>query len=515
MQIIHEDLLVSIIIPVYNMGNFIRKTIESVLCQTYSYFELILVDDGSTDDSSTKIQEYLSDPRVRYFYQKKEGPSSARNNGIRQSKGAIIAFLDGDDIWEPIKVEKQVQIFKSIPNVDVVYCKYHKIDECDCPIPDSPQPLPPPTNLYKALLFDNIIYGSSSSVMVRADSLKAVGGFDQTLFIGEDLELWQRLAFHHNFYCINEFLVRIRVHEKSAQANFTYFEKGSLIYINKLKTSIHPEYIKFWPQIACSNYIQLCIHNISIGNFRGFSRYLRLTSKLGFSYSLRFAFAIIKKMFSSIVKRIKHFLKNFINSKRILRNFYLSNRYKKALKDWDKNGKPIPASPLVKQQIVLDFITKNKIKLFVETGTFLGDMIEAIRWHVNAIYSIELSSYLYKRTKQRFVGVNHIHLLHGDSSKLLYELLPILDQPCVFWLDAHYSAGVTARGEKDTPLSEELTIISNHQFIQQDIILIDDARDFGKGDYPSLDEVRDWSEKLGFNTFEVKFDIIRIYNNLL
>ncbi|GGG76621.1 hypothetical protein GCM10007415_05560 [Parapedobacter pyrenivorans] len=149
----------------------------------------------------------------------------------------------------------------------------------------------------------------------------------------------------------------------------------------------------------------------------------------------------------------------------------------------------LPSLHIVKQNNVHKYRQKYDFKIFIETGTYLGDMVEAQRSNFNQIYSIELGESLYQKSTERFKDFPHVKILLGDSSILLEDLLTkTIEQPALFWLDGHYSSGVTAKGEKDTPIMEELAAI-----LQSPIhhgILIDDARLFtGEADYPSIDEL--------------------------
>ena len=117
-------------------------------------------------------------------------------------------------------------------------------------------------------------------------------------------------------------------------------------------------------------------------------------------------------------------------------------------------------------------------------------MVFAVKNIFNKIYSIELSTELYERTKHKFARYNHISIYQGDSSKVLPEILSQIEEPCLFWLDGHYSEGITATGEKETPILEELNHIFNHP-IEDHVILIDDASYFtGHDDYPGLEELK-------------------------
>jgi hypothetical protein len=160
--------------------------------------------------------------------------------------------------------------------------------------------------------------------------------------------------------------------------------------------------------------------------------------------------------------------------------------------------------------VVKEFGERFSLRLLIETGTFLGDMVYAMRNQFDHIISIELGNVLYLHAVLRFIGQRHIRILHGDSTRVLVEILGWLREPALFWLDAHYSGRVTAKGNIETPIVEEVMAIVAHP-IKQHVILIDDARCFnGVGDYPTLHTLRALVARPGF-VFEVRDDIIRIY----
>jgi hypothetical protein len=188
-------------------------------------------------------------------------------------------------------------------------------------------------------------------------------------------------------------------------------------------------------------------------------------------------------------------------------------REEKLYREWIKGGRPIPPPDFVKQRTVKEFAGRFGLHMFVETGTFMGDMVYAVRSIFDEIHSIELGMELYQNAKERFAGQNHITILQGDSGRVLGEVLSRVKRPCLFWLDAHYSAGITAKGDSAAPISKELALISQHPLKRDHVILIDDARCFtGEGDYPSVHCLRKWATAEGFDNFLVQDDIIRIFN---
>ncbi|MEK7590050.1 MAG: hypothetical protein AAB475_02235 [Patescibacteria group bacterium] len=185
-------------------------------------------------------------------------------------------------------------------------------------------------------------------------------------------------------------------------------------------------------------------------------------------------------------------------SKKILRK--LKTRLRDLLK---------PQGHILKEITVKKYKKHFKVKTFIETGTYLGEMVDAVKDSFDKIYSIELNEELYKKAKNNFARFSNIEIMHGDSGEILPELLNNINEPILFWLDGHYSAGNTSKGSLNTPIIKELVTIFQHP-IKQHIILIDDARLFnGADDYPTSVEVSTIAEKYGYKQ-EIKKDIIII-----
>lgn len=182
---------------------------------------------------------------------------------------------------------------------------------------------------------------------------------------------------------------------------------------------------------------------------------------------------------------------------------------KKQLSDWIKRGKKPPTPQLIKQLIVKQYVAKYSIKNFIETGTYLGSMIDSTKDIFDKIYTIELNKALYKRAKKKFINYKHISVLFGNSSKLLPNVLKKINNPVLFWLDAHYSGAITAKGALNTPITEEVKSILKHK-VKGHVILIDDASLFiGKNNYPTIKELKDSIFK------KCPQAIIKIENNII
>lgn len=161
----------------------------------------------------------------------------------------------------------------------------------------------------------------------------------------------------------------------------------------------------------------------------------------------------------------------------------------KELERWIKTGKQNPPPHIIKQKNLLHYKTKYNLKIFVETGTFNGDMIEAMKDHFDELYSIELYQPLFEKAEKRFKSQKNITIIQGDSGKKLKSIMKHIDRPALFWLDGHYSGGETALSEKETPIFEELLCILESKDYQH-VIVIDDARLFGTDlSYPTINEL--------------------------
>ena len=182
---------------------------------------------------------------------------------------------------------------------------------------------------------------------------------------------------------------------------------------------------------------------------------------------------------------------------------------------WLKNGMPVPPPHGIKQGVVKKYARTYNCRLFFETGTYLGDMIQVVKDDFKHIYSVELSEQLYRQAQLRFKKDHHITLLQGDSGKVIQESLKQIQEPCLFWLDAHYSGGITAEGDKLSPVMEEVIIILTHS-VKKHVILIDDAREFtGRDGYPELSELKEKVAMLRPELiFTVEKDIIRIVKEI-
>lgn len=195
-------------------------------------------------------------------------------------------------------------------------------------------------------------------------------------------------------------------------------------------------------------------------------------------------------------------------------SFFKQLKEKRKYSKWIEDGRPDPPPPLAKREMLLDYKKKHGLQILVETGTFKGDTVEAMRGEFKKVYSIELSEKFYQDAVKRFSGVGNVELRQGDSGKVMSEIVAKLDAPTLFWLDGHYSGGDTAQGDLNCPVWGELEAIFSAAMQQPFVVLIDDARCFrhvGAVDYPAVSDIEAWvKERRPDLGLEVAMDCIRI-----
>ena len=222
--------LISVIIPVYNGEKTIRETIDSVIKQTFDNFELIVINDGSTD-STLDIVNSIQDSRIKVFSYDNAGQSASRNWGISLAKGEYISFIDADDLWTPDKLESQLQALQENPQAAVAYSWTDWIDEAGEPwgrgihISES-------GDVYGKLLLNDFV-ANGSNVLIKSEALKEVGGFETSLIPAEDWDMWIRLASRYHFVVVPSPQILYRVYTSSCSGNIWKMESSSLRIIEK------------------------------------------------------------------------------------------------------------------------------------------------------------------------------------------------------------------------------------------------------------------------------------------
>jgi glycosyltransferase involved in cell wall biosynthesis len=252
------SVLVSVVVPVYNRGAAVAPTLDSVLAQTLpsADVELIVVDDGSRDGSADWIEaHYGARPNVRVVRQPNAGVAQARNRGLQEARGQFIAYLDHDDIWEPTKLQRQLEAFEGHPEMGVVYCLWNQITPQGDTTPrgiESRVGLQvnwPQGQVFAKMLAGNFIV-SMSVPLIRTGLLREIGGFDPETAPCDDWDLWIRLAQRAEFGFVNEALVNYIQHGEQQSRNLSAMERAAVRLLRKNWRAIGRNPKAIWFQVS-------------------------------------------------------------------------------------------------------------------------------------------------------------------------------------------------------------------------------------------------------------------------
>ncbi|MGG6293241.1 glycosyltransferase family 2 protein [Leptolyngbya sp. AN02str] len=237
---------VSVVIPAYNAMAYLPETLASVLNQTWTDCEVLIINDGSTD-GITEWATTVTDPRVRFMHQENGGVSRSRNLGIAQSQGTYIAFVDADDLWLSTKLEKQLQCFQHNPTLGLVYTWTQLIDELGTPTRTTI------CNHLEGQVWKDVLMsdpvGNGSAAMVHRRCLEQVGGFDPSLSIFEDRDLWIRIAEHYSFGVVKECLTHYRQHGNSAMRDRQKVLRDMRIVVDRSFATVPDEWLPIRNQV--------------------------------------------------------------------------------------------------------------------------------------------------------------------------------------------------------------------------------------------------------------------------
>ena len=227
---------ISIIIASYNTSRYIQLTLDSVLAQTYQDWEAVVVDDGSTDDSLAILEqnEAAFGGRLRYFSQKNQGSSNARNHAVREARGEVLALLDSDDIWLPNRLELTTAAMLANPKLGLVHANVTRIDGDGNRIPDPPRQDPKyASGNIAEFLYTRLANPQAATVSFRKSSLEKAGVFDESLRSSIDRDLWFRIAQHYPAQFVDETVALYRRHGTSISWDpFRQF-KGQCVFLEK------------------------------------------------------------------------------------------------------------------------------------------------------------------------------------------------------------------------------------------------------------------------------------------
>lgn len=216
---------VSVIIPTYNRAEFLRSAITSVLNQTYRDFEIVVVDDASNDNTREVVGSFNKGNICYVRHETNKGVTAARNTGVLNSNGAYIAFLDDDDEWLPQKLTRQMDLLRRSPlQTGAVYTGLLRVDHRSGKTIEEWIPTKR-GDLFNELCFENCV-GTASTVLLKKECFNTLGLFDEDICFGEEYDMWIRVSKRFLFECVNEPLVKYRVHPAKLSTNYELVISG-------------------------------------------------------------------------------------------------------------------------------------------------------------------------------------------------------------------------------------------------------------------------------------------------
>jgi glycosyltransferase involved in cell wall biosynthesis len=223
--------LVSVIIPNYNYAKYLREAVDSVLSQTYQHIEIIVVDDGSKDKSREIIESYGE--KIKSILQKNQGVSAARNNGVAESKGEYIAFLDADDAWLPAKIEMEMEMFVADPEIGMVHVSIVEMGDAGNRLLERMDGMAGWIS-EEFLRFERpVVLGGGSGILVRRNAFDEVGGFDTRLSTSADWDFFYQVSSRFKVAFVPEILLKYRIHGSNMHGNIKVMEHDMMLGYEK------------------------------------------------------------------------------------------------------------------------------------------------------------------------------------------------------------------------------------------------------------------------------------------
>ncbi len=303
--------MVSVIIPTYNSARYLCEALDSVLCQRYPDYEIIVVDDGSTDDTERMIADRY--PMVRYHFIENRGAAAARNFGISKAEGEFIAFLDADDRWLPEKLEKQVRLLECDQRLGMVFTENGFFNESGI--------VQERVNKRGRLMDGDIVrniflnsYVATPTVMVRKRVLDDVGLFEEGLVVAEDDNMWMRIGMKYGIELIDDPLVQCRITDGSLSRKSHNISWGVRKHIEVIRTKYPKIYRRLGRSAIRRKYSDLCFSEAYYAFSRDSHREARsnfIRSFFCYPFRMKPMLYVISTFFPLwMIEKIKHAKRN-------------------------------------------------------------------------------------------------------------------------------------------------------------------------------------------------------------
>jgi glycosyltransferase involved in cell wall biosynthesis len=301
---------ISVIIPTFNRAQFVKKAINSVLNQTFQDVEIVVVDDGSTDNTKDIINSYGE--QVRYIYQENKGAASSRNTGIEASKGEYIAFLDSDDYYTAENLQKKLSFLESNSKIGWVYSDWQLIDDKSNYLDKGSLRFNYFNKKLSGEIFEELFYKrnfiATDTVVIRRSVLEDIGFFDPTIPSQEEYDLWLRVSARYPVCYINEPLVIVTIHPDSLSTDFSKWAYGNALIIDKIEKILPDNFTvrkRIMDRMHADKYTFLGRDFVQKGQFKkAVDAYWKSIRRLPFQ----------KRIYWLLILLVVRFIKEYVNS---------------------------------------------------------------------------------------------------------------------------------------------------------------------------------------------------------
>jgi hypothetical protein len=516
--------IVSVVMSVFNGQAFLLEAIDSILAQTFKDYEFVIIDDGSTDKTAEILAEYSRrDQRIRVHRHENKGRAASLNIGIEMSKSPYVARMDADDISMPNRLKEQVEFMERHPAVGLLSGTYELIDVEGHLIGTIPL-LPRDEEIKQAMLVNNAM--CHPAVMMRREVAIVCGGYRKAFLDADDYDLWLRISERSQLANLEQPILQYRIHSK--QVSVVNSNHQMLCVLAARTAAAFRKQGRPDPLSGVEHITPELLRNLGVTTAE--IKECLLTShkssvKPPGGSDSETVLSVVEPMRRALRVRFWHPLLNLTRPIRHtlgLRQKSIKNPDKEATvhkdladknnvyRDWADREFAAPSPHFVKQKVLL----RNGLPdaTWIETGTYLGDTTSILSKVAKLVYSIEPEPTLFSKAEEKFRNISNVKIMKGLSEEVFPTLLPTIAGNVCFWLDGHYSAGITFKGPQDTPIIEELTAIEPYiTKMDKIVVMVDDIRCFDPKNpefsaYPSVDLLVDWARKHNL-TWHIEHDI--------
>src|SRR6266852_4231166 len=541
---------VSVVMSVYNGEAFLPEAVESILAQTFREFEFLVIDDGSKDGTAEILGGYASrDRRVRVVRHENKGRVTSLNVGIGLATGKYIARMDADDVAMPYRLAEQIEFMERHPEVGLLGGAVELISVTGQVVKTARPPLDDSAIKSLMLRYNPMFH---PTVVMRKDVALAAGGYRKALLDAADYDLWLRMSERSRLANLGKTMVQYRIHSDqvsirnlehqtqcalAARAAAMLRKRGMPDPLSGVE-EITPQLLEklgvtaaetqeallgayeYWTEILelidAEEALRVIEGMLQLPGAENFPRSALANAWLK-AAGIHYRQGRVGKALAAGGRAI--LVRPIVAGRPVKRAFTRladAGRKNNVYRDWGDRKFAAPSPHFIKQKVLL----RNGLRdaTWVESGTFMGDTTSVLSRVAKMVYSIEPEPALFSKAEQKFRNTSNVKIIKGLSDDVFPKLLPTISGNVCFWLDGHYSAGITFKGPKDTPILDELAAVGRHiAQMNKIVVLVDDVRCFDPSNpefsaYPPVDVLVDWAKEHNL-TWHIERDIFIAKNH--